>query len=67
MPQGSSVLPECFVKVINELMKGLEQVAAYLDDVIVSTPAGQCGRASSACGSITSSSPLEGQPGEHGC
>ena len=35
MPQGSSALPGWFVKVINEVIKDLEQVAAYLDDVIV--------------------------------
>ena len=35
IPQGSSVLPGWFVKVINEVIKGLAQVAAYLDDVIV--------------------------------
>ena len=35
MPQGSSAPPEWFVKVINEAIKGLKQVNAYLDDVIV--------------------------------
>ena len=35
MPQGSSASPGWFVKVIDEVIKGLEQVAAYLDDVIV--------------------------------
>ena len=35
MPQGSSASPGWLVKVINEVIKGLEQVAAYLDDVIV--------------------------------
>ena len=35
MPRGSSASPGWFVKVINEVTKGLEQVAAYLDDVIV--------------------------------
>ena len=35
MPQGSSAWPGWFVKVINEVTKSLEQVAAYLDDVIV--------------------------------
>ena len=35
MPQSSSASPGWFVKVINEAIKGLEQVAAYLDDVIV--------------------------------
>ena len=34
MPQGSSASP-FFFKVINEVIKGLEPVAAYLDDVIV--------------------------------
>ena len=35
MPQGSSASSEWFVKVSDEVIKGLEQVAAYLDDVIV--------------------------------
>ena len=35
MPQSSSGSPGWFVKVINEVIKGLKQVAAYLDDVIV--------------------------------
>ena len=35
MPQGISASPDWFVKVISEVTKGLEQVAAYLDDVIV--------------------------------
>ena len=35
MPQGSSTVPGGFVKVINEVTKGLDRVAAYLDDVIV--------------------------------
>ena len=35
MTQGSSVAPGWFVKVINEVIKGLDRVAAYLDDVIV--------------------------------
>ena len=35
LPRGSSASPGWFVKVINEVTKGLEQVAAYLDDVIV--------------------------------
>ena len=34
MPQGRNASPGWF-KVINEVMKNLEQVAAYLDDVIV--------------------------------
>ena len=34
MPQGSSASPGWFVKVINEVIKGLERVAAYLDDII---------------------------------
>ena len=33
--QGSSASPGWFIKVINKVTKGLEQVAAYLDDVIV--------------------------------
>ena len=35
VPQGTSASPEWFLKVINEVVKGLEQVVAYLDDVIV--------------------------------
>ena len=35
MSQGSSALPGWFVKVINEVIKGLKQVVAYLDNVIV--------------------------------
>ena len=35
MPQGSSALSGWFVKVINEAIKDLKQVEAYLDDVIV--------------------------------
>ena len=35
MPQGSSAAQGWFVKVINEVIKGLDRVAAYLDDVIV--------------------------------
>ena len=35
MPRGSSASPEWFVEVINEVIKDLTQVAAYLDDVIV--------------------------------
>ena len=35
MPHGSSASPGWFVKVINEVIKGLEQGAAYLHDVIV--------------------------------
>ena len=35
MAQGSSASPGRFVKVINEVIKGLKQVEAYLDDVIV--------------------------------
>ena len=35
MPQGSSASPGWFVKVINEVIKSLKQVAAHLDDVIV--------------------------------
>ena len=38
MPQGSSASPGWFVKVINEVIKGVERVAAYLDDVIVFDP-----------------------------
>ena len=33
--QGSSAVPESFVKVINEVIRGLNRVAAYLHDVIV--------------------------------
>ena len=35
MPQGSSASPGWFVKVINEVIKGLKQDGAYLDDVNV--------------------------------
>ena len=35
MPQGSSASLGWFVKMINEMIKDLKQVAAYLDDVIV--------------------------------
>ena len=38
MPQGSSGAPGWFVKVINEAIKSLVIVAAYLDDVIVFDP-----------------------------
>ena len=37
-PQGSSAAPGWFVKVINEVIKGLANVADYLDDVIVFDP-----------------------------
>lgn len=35
MIQRGSASPGWFVKTINEVTKGLEQVAAYLDEVIV--------------------------------
>ena len=35
MPRGSSAAPGWFVKGINEVIEGLERVAAYLDDIIV--------------------------------
>ena len=35
MPQGCSSSPGWFLKLINEIIKGLARVAAYLDDVIV--------------------------------
>ena len=35
MPQGSRAAPGGLVKIINMVIKGLERVAAYLDDVIV--------------------------------
>ena len=35
---GSGAAPGCFVEVINEVIKGLERVAAYLDDIIVYNP-----------------------------
>ena len=38
MPQGSSAFPGWFVKVNNEVIKGLQRVAAYLDDMIVVDP-----------------------------
>ena len=34
MPQGSSASPGWFVKVLSEVTKGLEQVAAFLGDAI---------------------------------
>ena len=37
-PQGSSASPAWFVKVINEVIKGLEHVAADLDDIVVFDP-----------------------------
>ena len=38
MPQKSSAVPGWFVKVINEVIKRLANVAVYLDDVIVFDP-----------------------------
>ena len=38
IPQGSSASPGWFVKAINEVIKGLERVAAWLDDIIVFDP-----------------------------
>ena len=38
MPQGSTASAGWFVKVINEVIKGSGQVAAYLDDVLVFDP-----------------------------
>ena len=38
IPQGSSTAPVWFVKVINEVIKGLDRVDAYLNDVIVFDP-----------------------------
>ena len=35
MPHGSSAAPGWLAKVINEVIKGLDRVAAYLDDVII--------------------------------
>ena len=35
MPQGSNAAPGWFYKAIIEVTKGLDRVAAYLDDVIV--------------------------------
>ena len=35
MPQGSSVAPPWFTMVVNEVVKGLDHVLAYPDDVIV--------------------------------
>ena len=35
MPQGSSAAPGWFIKVISEVIKGIANVAAYLDGVIV--------------------------------
>ena len=36
MPQGSSASSGWYVRAINEVLKGLEHVAAYFDDLIVS-------------------------------
>ena len=38
MPQGSGASPGWFVTVINEVIKGLECISAYLDDTIVFDP-----------------------------
>ena len=38
MPQGSSASPGWFVKVINEVIKGLKRFTEYLDDTIVFDP-----------------------------
>ena len=38
MLQGSNAAPGWFVKVINEVIKDLDRVAAYLDDVTVFDP-----------------------------
>ena len=35
MPQGRSAAPGWFVKVINEVINGLDRIAAYLEDLIV--------------------------------
>ncbi len=35
MPQGSAAAPGWFCKVVNEVIKNLENVASYLDDLIV--------------------------------
>ena len=71
MPQDSSASPGWFVKVIDEVIKGLKQVAAYLDDVIVlilirRRMSRRFAPSSSAFESITSS-PLEGAIGCHRC
>ena len=38
MPQGSNAAPGWFIKVVNEVIKGLERVAGYLDHIIVYDP-----------------------------
>lgn len=38
MPQDSNAAPGRFVKVISEVIKNLDRVAAYLDDVVVFYP-----------------------------
>ena len=38
MPEGSNAAPGWFVKVINKVIRGLDNVLAYLDDVIVHDP-----------------------------
>lgn len=35
MPQGSGASPGWFVKVADDVVHGMEQMAAYLDDVVV--------------------------------
>ena len=61
MLQGSSAAPGWFVKVINQVTKGLERVAAYLDDhrlrYGLHSPHRQHPSSSNAVVSTTSSSP----------
>ena len=38
MPKGSNEAPGWFVKIVNEVIKGLERVAAYLVNIVVYDP-----------------------------
>ena len=63
MPQRSSAAPGWFVKVINDVIKGLGRVVAYVDDVIVfdadsSLHVATMKEFSCACESTTSSFPF---------
>ena len=73
MPQGSSASPGWLVKVINEVIKGSNQVAAYLDDVIVYDSDPSSARSDDSLPLRTPSKaqsqafPLEGAIGRHRC
>ena len=75
MPQGGNASPGWFVKVINEVIKGLAQVAAYLDDVMIfdSDPAAHIKRIVDDTSPLRTPAPtqpqalpLEGSPWRHG-